>query len=75
MIAPAAWRVKYADVIIVDSNPLKDLESMRRVTFTIANGVAYDWSVMPQYLDISDGYLLPAPQSVNCGAGGFWVRG
>ncbi len=35
-----------ADIIIVDGNPLKDLESMRRVSFTIANGVAYDWSAI-----------------------------
>ncbi len=38
---------KRADINIVDGNPLKDLESMRRVSFTIANGVAYDWSVVP----------------------------
>ncbi|MFA5077988.1 MAG: amidohydrolase family protein [Dehalococcoidia bacterium] len=38
---------KRADVIIVDGNPLKDLESMRRVSFTIANGMAYDWSAVP----------------------------
>ncbi len=38
---------KRADVIIVDGNPLKDLESMRRVSYTIANGVVYDWSSVP----------------------------
>jgi imidazolonepropionase-like amidohydrolase len=38
---------KRADIVIVDGNPLRDLESVRRVSFTIANGVAYDWSAVP----------------------------
>jgi imidazolonepropionase-like amidohydrolase len=38
---------KRADIIIVDGNPLRDLEALRSVSFTIANGVAYDWSAVP----------------------------
>jgi len=38
---------KRADIIIVDGNPLKDLECLRRVAMTIANGIVYDWSALP----------------------------
>ncbi|MFA5400864.1 MAG: hypothetical protein WC169_01330 [Dehalococcoidia bacterium] len=32
---------------IVDGNLLRDLEAMRKVAFTIANGIVYDWSAAP----------------------------
>jgi imidazolonepropionase-like amidohydrolase len=38
---------KRADIIVIDGNPLKDLEALRNVMITIANGVVYDWSVVP----------------------------
>ncbi len=38
---------KRADIIVVDGNPLKDLESLRRIAMTIANGIVYDWSAVP----------------------------
>ncbi|MFA5077981.1 MAG: amidohydrolase family protein [Dehalococcoidia bacterium] len=38
---------KRADIIIVDGNPLKDLEAMRKVSITVVNGVVYDWSAVP----------------------------
>lgn len=34
-------------LLIEGGNPLKYLESLRCVAITIANGVAYDWSVVP----------------------------
>jgi imidazolonepropionase-like amidohydrolase len=38
---------KRADIIIVQGNPLKDLEALRKVLMTIGNGVVYDWSAIP----------------------------
>jgi len=38
---------KRADLIVVQGNPLKDLEALRKVEITISNGVVYDWSAVP----------------------------
>ena len=38
---------KRADLIVISGDPLKDLETLRNVSITVANGVLYDWSVVP----------------------------
>jgi len=38
---------KRADLIVVQGNPLKDLEALRKVSMTIANGTVYDWNTVP----------------------------
>ena len=35
-----------ADLIVVQGNPLQDLEVLRKVSMTICNGIVYDWSTM-----------------------------